>query len=149
MSADIATKMEVFGEVNWSKIARDAIEIYINDRLETTIPSELLSRLRKEKGVEYANGKKYALDSIVPNLTYTKLALFFEKVKRNAEGARSEEAAMRGYPDFAASLEPYMKEEALALLSKRYFGNLPKDATEEFARGVLSLIEDAWNKLRQ
>ena len=148
ISADTATKMEEFGEVNWSKIARDAIETYINDRLEKSIPPELLYRLRKEKGEEYTNGKQHALAAIVPNLTYKNLALFFEKVKRNAENIISDEAEMRGIPDFALSLKSFMNEEALSLV-RSYFGKLPKDSTEEFAKGVLSVIDDAWNKLRE
>ena len=58
VTADTAEKMGKFTEVNWSKIARDAIEKYVNDRLDDTVPQDVLIRLRKEKGDEYANGKK-------------------------------------------------------------------------------------------
>lgn len=147
--AEVAKKMDKLQEVNWSKIARDAIETYIEDRLQTSISPETLSRLRKEKGEEFANGKKYVTEEIIPKVTYKKLARFFERVNSNAIQAREYAAAMEGnIPAEMLSLSPYFEEEALKLI-KQFFGKPLQDATEQFAKGALSVLDETWKKLEK
>jgi len=148
ISADLAEKMEELTEVNWSKIARAAIETYIKDRLETSIPSEALSRLRMEKGEEFANGKRYAVEEIVPKLTYKKLSKFFEEANERTNAAVSDYAAIRGIPDEMVNSTPYYEAQVLSSM-KSFFGKLPQDTTEQFLKGALSVIEDTWNSLKE
>ena len=146
--ADVADKMDELPEVNWSRIARDAIQTYIKDRLETSIPSEVISRLRKEKGREFASGKKYAAEVIIPEVTYKKMSSFFERASESANSAVRNEAAVTGAPLEVLSPEPYRKQELLSSI-KWFFGHLPEDSTEQFVKGALSAIEETWNKLEE
>ena len=146
--ADLAEQMDGFTEVNWSKIARDAIEIYIQDRIQTSVPSSVLNKLRKEKGKEFADGKKFALEEIVPQITYRKLDEFFKRVNNMAEGRRSDEAAISGVPIDMISIRHYLEEAALSHIWW-FFGKLREEATDEFARGILSVIEETWKKLQK
>ena len=144
--AEVAKKMDKLQEVNWSKIARNAIETYIKDRLDASIPSEALIRLREEKGKEFANGKKLAVEQIIPTIKYKKLALFFQRVRENAINGRDSEASISGIPEEMLSLD---LEGAALNIIKKYFGEIPKDATEQFVKGVLSVLEETWKKLEK
>jgi hypothetical protein len=141
---DVARKMDQLSEVNWSKIARDAIERYVEDRLNTSIPPETLSKLRKEMGEEVANGKKLAAEQILPRLTYKKLASFFKTVRSRAENARNYQAVMSGVEEEMLPLD--IEGQALEII-KDHFVEIPKDATDEFCRGVFSLLNETWETL--
>ena len=144
ISPQTSEKMEKFSEVNWSKIARDAIEQYVNDRLNTKVSPDLLIRLRNEKGEEYANGKKLALETISPKITYKRLAKFFEKVYEKAEEARSNEANERGMPEEYVSIDI----ETIAISYIRDFiTDIPKDSTDEFCKGIFSVLNDVWGNI--
>lgn len=146
--ADLAKKMEKLPEVNWSKIAQHAIESYVEDRLQSSIPSETLIKLRKEKGQEFANGKKYAVERILPTIMYKKLADFFHRAQAEAESERRNYAAAHEMPIEVLGLYQFYKEVSLRII-RWFFGKLPEDTSEEFAKGVLSIIRETWKKLEE
>jgi predicted DNA-binding protein len=142
---DVAQKMDTLREVNWSKVAREAIERYIEERLSTSIPAETLSKLRKEKGEEVVNGKKLAAEQILPNLTYKRLASFFKTVRIRAENARSNYAASIGVEEDMIRLD--IEGTTLEII-KDHFTEIPKDATDEFCKGAFSLLNETWEALQ-
>ena len=146
VSADTAEKMGKLSEVNWSKIARDAIDKYVNDRLDNSVPADVLIRLRIEKGEEYANGKKLAIEKISSNVNYKRLASFLEKAVEKAENMRRCESRTYGVPEEDISLD--MEGAALNFI-RDSFSEIPKGSSNEFCKGVFSVLNDIWVKLNE
>ncbi len=141
---EIAEKMEPLTEVNWSKIARDAIEKYIEERLDTSIPQELLNRLRTEMGEEFVNGKTLATEKIVPSVSYKKLAGFFNHVRSNVQYEVSQIEEHVNIPPWEISVD----ETKIAIdIINKHFSEIPKDATPKYREGVFSVLKDVWDKL--
>jgi hypothetical protein len=69
---ELAEKISQFPEVNWSSVARTSIENYIETRHKPDL-TELLSRLREEKGQEYARGRDFGI-SLAEKLGYKNLS---------------------------------------------------------------------------
>jgi len=141
---NVAQKMDRLQEVNWSKIAREAIERYIDERLDTSIPPEILSTLRNQKGDEFTNGKKLATETIAPNLSYKKMAIFFKAASERAENARKYLAAMSGLEEEQL---PFDIETSAIEIIRKEFNEIPKGATDEFCRGVFSVLDELWHKI--
>jgi len=148
MPAEIAEKMQLeqFKETNWSKIARDAIENYINDRTQVSIPADLLQKLQAEMNTEYSNGRKFAVEEIGKDLTYSKLANFFEEAQRLADVSAAKYADDEGIE--LSSLSYTCDSEAKSILRK-YFDNVPRDVSSRYIDGVYSFLRDIWGRLNQ
>jgi predicted DNA-binding protein len=144
--AETAQKMDLLQEVNWSKIARDAIEQYIEDRLDTTIPSEVLSRLRKEMGEEFANGRKLVVEKLGPNLTYKRLISFFDAVDARVEAIRSEISMEHGISESDININ--IEAEAIAII-KKHFKEIPSEASTKFCEGFYSMLNQMKKKLEE
>ena len=72
---EIIEKMNKLTEVNWSAVARDAIEKYIEARKEPEI-APILERLTEEKNKQYAKGFSTAT-KIAKGLLYETFAVLF------------------------------------------------------------------------
>jgi len=143
---DIANEMDRFPEVNWSKIAQEAIQTYIRNRLDTSLPFEAIKRLKKEKGEEFANGKRYAIEEIIPNTSYDELDSFFRSINDEAERVRSDWAQAEGVPKVLFKLEPFYDKVAPEV-TRRFFGL--KNCTDEFIKGIIMVLEETWEKLKE
>ena len=143
---EVAEKMDKLQEVNWSRIARDAIERYIDERLSMSVPPEVISKLRKEMGEEFVNGKQFAVEHILPKLAYKQLAQFFEAARIRAEKERSAFAVEVSVEEELLNLD--VKGAALRIM-KDYFKEIPKDATDQFQKGAFYFINEAWEVLRK
>jgi hypothetical protein len=146
ISADLAEKMNALEEVNWSQVARESIQRYVDERLNPAIPAEILSRLRKEMGDEYTNGKKLATESMVPFITYRKLEAFFTKTYSVASKNLEAEAREMGISPDELSLDV---ENAGASIIKDYFSEIPKDASSRFCKGVFLVFNELWENIQK
>ena len=144
--AKLARKMEKLPEVNYSRIAQDAIKQYIESRLQTSIPSEVLVRLRREKGVGFANGRRYAIEKIIPKTNYAKFEQFFYNVKDIAHGEMDRFCEAEGYDPREISIKPY-HEEAFLIVARWFFGKFPQEVSNEFVKGIVSVVRDTWKSL--
>jgi len=71
----LSERMEKLSEVNWSEVARNAFEEYLNIRKEPEI-SDIIERLTKEKNKQYAIGFA-AASNIAKKLNYEKFIEIF------------------------------------------------------------------------
>jgi predicted DNA-binding protein len=146
LSAETAKKMDqIKEETNWSKIARDAIEKYINDKTQTALPTQVLERLRREMDQEYSDGRKFAVETLAPQLTYKNLDNFFTASNLRAEADAEELANDMGYP--VSEVRPNYDGAAKKLL-KEHFPNVPKDISDKFTDGVFEVLKGFWNELK-
>ena len=146
ISADLAEKMDTLKEVNWSQVARDAIQRYVDERLNSEISVDILNRLRREIGDELANGKKLALEELVPKVTYRNLENFFTRAESIAIANSNAFAEEEGIDPSEA---PYSLESAAVPLLKDYFTEIPKEASNKFCKGVFLVLEELWNKIQK
>ena len=142
--AELATKMGSLKDVNWSQIAREAIQRYVEEHLNSTIPADILNKLRKEMDDDFTNGKKLALEELAPKVAYRTLEGFF---------AKSNSIAYSECKDFANEMgidieeAPYNLEGAAIKIIKDYFNEIPKDASSRFCKGVFMVLNEVWNKI--
>ena len=146
MPGEIVKKMDQFKDVNWSKIARDAIENYISDRTQSSIPQDLLERLQIEMNTEYSNGRQFAIETMAKELTFRKLANYFEEAQRRADRSAERYANENGMS--IEDLKYDCDSEALEML-KDYFANIPKDASSRYCSGVYSFLKELWQTLNK
>ena len=148
MPAETAEKMQMdqFKETNWSKIARSAIENYINDRTQVSIPAELLLKLQAEMNTEFSNGRTMAIEVIGKELTYRKLANFFEEAQRLAD-ISAQKLADEEHISFE-EISYNCDYEAVQIL-KKFFEKVPKDASSRYCEGVYSFLKELWKRLNQ
>jgi hypothetical protein len=144
--AETAQKMDKLQEVNWSKIARDAIERYIEDRLDTTMPPEVLSKLRSEMGEEFANGRRLVVEKLGPNLTYKRLISFFDALDARVENTRAEISDLHGVPESDITID--VEAEALVII-KKHFTEIPAEASSKFCEGVYLMLSKMRKKLEE
>jgi hypothetical protein len=146
MPAETVEKMQMgqFKETNWSKIAREAIENYINDRTQVSIPADLLLKLQVEMNTEYSNGRKFAVEVIGKALTYSKLANFFEEAQRLADVAAAKFADHEGMD--INDLTYTCDSEAKSILRK-YFDIVPREVSSRYIDGVYSFLKEIWERL--
>jgi uncharacterized protein YjhX (UPF0386 family) len=146
MSAETVQKMEKeqFKDTNWSKVARDAIECYIRDKTQATIPQEIFERLKAEMDTEYSNGKQYAIEILAKKLSYRVLSNFFEEAERRAYAEENRIANEEGI-DPGQMVHEY-DSNAKEML-KDYFSDIPKDASSKYCDGVYSVLKETWDCL--
>lgn len=72
---NLELEMDKFVEVNWSAVARDAIEIYIKRRSDPAF-APVVERLNNEKDALYNKGRKEAKDFIT-NMRYEDVERIF------------------------------------------------------------------------
>jgi hypothetical protein len=80
---ELAMLMEDFKEVNWSAVARDAIEAYVRRRSQPNV-APLLERLAKEREGIYAEGWVKA-EEVVKDMSYRDLYRMFRDISSSAE----------------------------------------------------------------
>jgi hypothetical protein len=79
---ELASEMDKYKEVNWSAVARSAIEIYIKHRQKPEL-APVLDRFSKEKDELYAAGWNKA-HQLVAKLSYRELEVIFENLEYRA-----------------------------------------------------------------
>ena len=133
--------MERFPEVNWSDIARRSITQYIEDRNRSTIPEDILSKLRREKGQENVRGREFALKNLLPKSDYkeleTTMTNISEKTRQFAELESQEQEVEIQFVDWGAARLKAGKQ----ILRDR----IPSGSSLEFLKGVLASLDEAYN----
>ena len=89
-------------------------------------------------------GKSVAIEKISSNVNYKRLATFFDKTIEKAEDTRSYESSATGQPEEYISLD--MEGAALNFI-RDSFSEIPRSSTNEFCKGVFSVLNDIWVKL--
>jgi hypothetical protein len=84
---DLVSKMDKFKEVNWSAVARDAIDSYIKRRSDPNI-APTVDRLVREKDTIYDRGRKKA-QNYVSGLKYTQIEKLFNHLGSDAPDLKS------------------------------------------------------------
>jgi hypothetical protein len=90
---DLGKRMEKLNEVNWSAVTRDCIEQYVVGREKPEL-KDILEKLRKEKGDEYAKGVKAAKER-AKSVSYAQLEPAWMSFVRRL-GSEQEKAIKRG-----------------------------------------------------
>ena len=75
---ELANKMDKFGEVNWSAVAREGIEVYVKRRSDPAVVATL-ERLGKERDALYESGRQSA-QGLVRRLKYPQLETVFDSM---------------------------------------------------------------------
>ncbi len=145
MPIEVVEKMETLKGVNWSKIARTAIEEYVNTRFETLLSPEIVERFKKEMHVHYAEGRQYAAQQLIPELSFKQLSKFFDAATKNAIETRENRALVENAPVEAYNLDI---DSAARELIISYF-KLPTDESSKFYDGAYSVIRELWETINK
>lgn len=141
ISDDISKDMEEMSEVNWSAVARKCIKQYIQIRKNPDI-SSLLEELQRQKGEDYAKGRR-KVEEIAKTSGYSWLNMLFRKYQKEAE--ERDANAMRGQVEPWDHLPSYNDIMETMLVDN----GIIKQASDEFLKGFrerLLEIEDALTK---
>jgi hypothetical protein len=145
MPGEVVEKMETLKDVNWSKIAREAIEDYVNTRFETLIAPEIVERFKKEMHVHYAEGRQYAAQLIIPELSFKQLSKFFDTATERAIETRDNRAMVESAPVEAYNLD--VDAAAREIITSHF--KLPKDESSKFYDGAYSVIRELWDTINK
>ncbi len=124
---ELYEKMSKFNDVNWSAVARNAIEDYLERRTEPDL-EPILEKLTKEKGDEYSKGVKKATE-IYKKENYAKLDELFSEYYKRCE---NNDHAVEVQGESGLSRDDILLE---VLKSKRFL-NVVAHFTGEFKRGL-------------
>ncbi|MDE1845404.1 MAG: hypothetical protein KGI10_08775 [Thaumarchaeota archaeon] len=102
---EIFLKMGKLQEVNWSAVAREAIEAYI-ERRDSPDLEPIIERLTKEKSKEYTAGIKKATE-IATTASYANFDMIFVRYQEEVEKALAEEKDRRPKPGMMVSQDVY------------------------------------------
>jgi hypothetical protein len=146
ISAELAEKMEKLPEINWSQVAREAIQRYIDERLNSALPLEIVARLRKEMGDEFTSGKLLVTEKLVPIVSYRTLEAFFTKARDMEIKACEQDAKELGvdYADVNFDLE-----NSAVKIIKDYFPQIPRDASIRYCKGVFKVLNEVWEAIQK
>ncbi len=152
MPADISEQMEKFMEVNWSAVARQAIEIYLKVRSQPEV-APIINRLVKEKGEEYANGAQKAL-KLAKSLPYKELDLLFKDYQKQVDDATDtevqEQLDLGAEPSELAGMSISDKEQYQIfekVLRQRGHLNMNEECSTEFIHGLHDTLREILQKL--
>jgi hypothetical protein len=145
MPGEVVQKMDTLKDVNWSKIAREAIEDYINTKFENLVPPKIVERFKKEMHVHYANGRQFAADIIIPELSFKQLSKFFDTATRRAMEKRDNLAMIENAPVEAYDLDVDSAAKEIMVT----FFKLPREESSKFYDGAYSTIKELWDAINK
>ena len=80
---DLSAQMDALAEVNWSAVARQSIEDYVNRRKDPEM-GPLIEKLKKEKDSEYRDGIAKIVESF-QNKSYDTVEIIVEKFNERSK----------------------------------------------------------------
>lgn len=143
---EIGKVMAEFPEVNWSAVARDAIESYVHLRQKPDL-SPLIDKLRKERGEEYVKGVESA-KMFIKTMGYAPLSSVIREYKARVEAKEEEIAHMYGVDIREVSLPDEDANEAMAGALKKLRVLESSDLSEAFLEGLRKTLLEMDKELK-
>jgi hypothetical protein len=137
--------MESFPEVNWSEICRKAVLDYINTRSQVDLAA-ILRRLKNERGQDYRQGQAFALEKVIPKLSWKDFELhcprFDVKVIVGLSDGMTYEAAER---EAIFRVQRYLKD----LAEEKKILGAPESPSDAFCEGFIAALMEVYNRAKR